>query len=352
MSLSFKSGKSISECGGVLRCCRTQQLSVSSCPDRPARHSWVRKCLLHVVSGLHWSACTTVIKRRTTDVRVQCVCEAWMLLMCGLLAACERISMVYGDGACAGAWQGGSSSSAGSKRMRNRVSCNQAAIMMSWGSGHNEQSLPCNDPACNIAVIPIHYRCQSGSIMASHSLRCNMTIHYAIWISLTDGLKVTLGVNSHLIQGLLCLSESCAYGPFGNDFCWTGTHLSHSILTTFGCLLVQPPIVISITLSRLGLCPDTSSGELQSCSTLGAYPQDKFDLPASLWSNPGNSGCWDCRITIVAHPVTTPPITSTCIQHTYLHTPFHHSSCHMFKTPIPLVIITGLPGLTGLLVSP
>jgi hypothetical protein len=38
------------------------------------------------------------------------------------------------------------------------------------------------------------------------------------------------------------------------------------------------------------------------------------------------------------------------IQHAYLHTPFHHSSCHMFKTPIPLVIITGLPGLTGLLV--
>jgi hypothetical protein len=35
-------------------------------------------------------------------------------------------------------------------------------------------------------------------------------------------------------------------------------------------------------LSRLGLCPDTFSGELRSCSTLGAYPQDKFDLPTSL----------------------------------------------------------------------
>jgi hypothetical protein len=34
--------------------------------------------------------------------------------------------------------------------------------------------------------------------------------------------------------------------------------------------------------SRLGLRPDTSSGELQSCSTLGAYPQDKFNLPTSL----------------------------------------------------------------------
>jgi hypothetical protein len=35
-------------------------------------------------------------------------------------------------------------------------------------------------------------------------------------------------------------------------------------------------------LSRLGLRPDTSSGELRSCSTLGAYLQDKFDLPTSL----------------------------------------------------------------------
>jgi hypothetical protein len=35
-------------------------------------------------------------------------------------------------------------------------------------------------------------------------------------------------------------------------------------------------------LSRLELFPDTSSGELRSCPTLGAYPQDKFDLPASL----------------------------------------------------------------------
>jgi hypothetical protein len=38
----------------------------------------------------------------------------------------------------------------------------------------------------------------------------------------------------------------------------------------------------TVLLSRLGLCPDTSSGELRSCSTLGAYPQDKFDLPTSL----------------------------------------------------------------------
>jgi hypothetical protein len=35
-------------------------------------------------------------------------------------------------------------------------------------------------------------------------------------------------------------------------------------------------------LSRLGLRPDTSSSELRSCSTLGAYLQDKFNLPASL----------------------------------------------------------------------
>jgi hypothetical protein len=41
-----------------------------------------------------------------------------------------------------------------------------------------------------------------------------------------------------------------------------------------------PPV--SSVLSRLGLRPDTSSGELRSCSTLGAYPQDKFNLPASL----------------------------------------------------------------------
>jgi hypothetical protein len=124
-----------------------------------------------------------VVKRRTTDVRVQCACEAWTLSMCSLQAACERLLMFYGDGVCAGACRGGSSSSAGSKRMRNRVSCDQVAIVKSWGSGRNERSLPRNDPVlhshCGIAVIPIHYGCPSGSTTASHSLRCDMNIHYA-----------------------------------------------------------------------------------------------------------------------------------------------------------------------------
>jgi hypothetical protein len=38
----------------------------------------------------------------------------------------------------------------------------------------------------------------------------------------------------------------------------------------------------------------------------------------------------------------------------HLHIPFttHPSLCHMLRLLFPLVIITGLPGLTGLLVSP
>jgi hypothetical protein len=55
--------------------------------------------------------------------------------------------------------------------------------------------------------------------------------------------------------------------------------------------------------------------QLQSCSTPGAYPQDKFSLPASLWSNSGNSGCQDSCIAVVVPPVTTPPIAPTCIVH-------------------------------------